>query len=133
VAITADELARVRYWVPASWTPTAVFDDAAVGVVWTREADTEVTASTEAAESQSLANVYRVAYVLTQRMISGLVQEPDSFSVGGEYSESHGAAINLLMNRLSELTRLRDAAVAASTGNDKVLVTQIVRPNYYGR
>lgn len=133
MTITADELARVRYWVPESWEPTALFDDTAVGVVWGREADTEATTSTEAAEAQSLANVYRVAYALTQVMISGLTGQPDSFSIGGEYSESRGAAINLLMNRLAELRKLRDDAIAATTGTDRVVATPYVRANPLGR
>ena len=133
MTITADELARVRVWVPETWEPADLFDDASVSVVWDREADTEATESTAAAESQSWANVYRTAYYLTQTMISGLVNQPDSFSVGGEYSESRGAAINLLMNRLAELIRLRDEAVAAYTGTDLLVTTKAVRVNYYGR
>ena len=133
MTITATELARVRYWVPTTWTPTASFNDAAVSAVWDREADTTATTSTEEASAQSWANVYRTAYALTQVMISGLVSEPDSFSVGGEYSESRGAAMNMLMSRLNELRALRDAAVAATTGTDRVATHLLVRPNYHGR
>ncbi len=133
MTITADELAQVRYWVPSTWEPTDLFDDASVGEVWDREADTEPTESTTAAAAQSLANVYRTAYVLTQIMISGLVNQPDSFSVGGEYSESRGAAINLLMRRLTELIALRDEAIASYEGTDLLVTTKAVRVNYYGR
>lgn len=133
MTISADELARIRYWVPESWEPAAVFNDAAVDEVWDREADTSSVATPELAEAQSLANVYRVAYVMTQIMISGLVNQPDSFSVGGEYSESRGAAINLLMNRLTELTALRNEAIAVSTGGGVLVTTKAVRVNFYGR
>lgn len=133
MTISADELAQVRYWVPTSWEPTAAFNDAAVSLVWNREADTAATSSTAAAESQSLANVYRIAYALTQTMISGLIGQPDSFSIGGEYSESRGAAINLLLNRLNDLRALRDAAIAAATGTDRVVSYKIPRLNYSGR
>lgn len=133
MTITADELARVRYWVPESWEPSEMFDDAAVGVIWDREADTDATTSTEEALAQSSANVYRAAYVLTQTMISGLVGQPDSFSVGGEYSESRGAAINLLINRLNDLRKLRDDAIAVIDGTAAVITSQLCRPNYSGR
>lgn len=133
MTITADELAQVRYWVPTTWEPTTAFNDAAVGLVWDREADTEATTSTEEAEAQSAANVYRIAYALTQTMASALMGGVDSFSIGGEYSESRGAAINLLLNRLNDLRKLRDDAIAATTGTDRVRSYQICRPNYNGR
>lgn len=133
MTITADELARVRYWVPTTWEPAALFNDAAVSVVWDRESDTEATSSTEEAEAQSWANVYRTAYYLTQTMASGLLTEPDSFSVGGEYSESHGAAYNMMMQRMADLARLRDEAVAVQTGSNVLVTTKAVRVNYYGR
>ena len=133
MAITADELARVRYWVPESWEPSELFDDAAVSDVWDRESNTDVTTTVEEALLQSKVNVFRTAYVLTQTMISGLVGQPDSFSVGGEYSESRGAAINLLINRLSQLTKLRDDAVAILEGTSGVVTSQLCRPNYLGR
>jgi len=133
MTITADELARVRYWVPESWEPTELFDDLAVNDVWERESNTDPTSTTDEALAQSRANVYRTAYVLTQTMISGLVGQPDSFSVGGEYSESRGAAINLLINRLNDLRKLRDDAVAIVEGTSAILVTQLTRPNFLGR
>jgi hypothetical protein len=133
VTISADELARVRYWVPESWEPSELFDDAAVSAAWNREADTTATTTAAAALAQSWANVYRVAYDLTQVMISGLIGQPDSFSVGGEYSESRGAAINLLLNRFNELKALRDTAVAEAAGTNKVLVYSYCRANSYGR
>lgn len=133
MTITADELARVRYWVPESWEPADLFDDAAVSEVWDREANTDVTSTTEAALNQSKANVFTVAYILTDVMISGLLSEPDSFSVGGEYSESHGAAYNLLLNRLNQLRKLRDDAVAAMEGTNVVVTSFLCRPNYLGR
>lgn len=133
MTITADELARVRYWVPATWEPAALFNDAAVSDVWDREADTEATETAAEAIAQSNANVYRTAYYLTQVMISGLVNQPDSFSVGGEYSESRGAAINLLMARLAELIRLRDEQIAIVDGTNVLVTSKAVRVNYYGR
>lgn len=133
MTITATELARVRYWVQATWEPAALFNDAAVSAVWDREADTDATTSTEAAETQSWANVYRTAYYLTQVMVTGFVAQPDSFSVGGEYSESRGAAFNMLMNRLSDLTKLRDNAIAEVEGTNVLVTTQAVRVNFYGR
>lgn len=133
MTITATELARIRYWVPATWSPTATFNDAAVTAVWNREADTDATSSTEEAERQSWANVYRVAYALTEAMRSGLIGDPDSFSIGGEYSESRGAAINLLLNRLNDLRRLLEAAVAAVSGTDRVVASPYVRVVFSGR
>lgn len=133
MTISADELARVRYWVSEAWEPADQFDDTAVGLVWNREADTTATTTTEAAATQSLANVYRAAYALMQTMAAGLEGQPDSFSIGGEYSESRGAAINLLLARMAELKALRDAAVAAAAGTDKVLVYAYCRPNFLGR
>lgn len=133
MTITADELARVRYWVSEAWEPTGQFDDTAVGLVWTREADTTATTTTEAAATQSLANVYRTAYALMQTRAAWLEGQPDSFSVAGEYSESRGAAINLLLARMAEVKTLRDAAVAAAAGTDRVLVYQYCRPNFLGR
>jgi hypothetical protein len=133
VTISADELARVRYWVSELWEPSELFDDDAVALVWVREADTDATSSTEAAEAQSLANVYRVAYDLTETMATALMGGVDSFSIGGEYSESRGAAINLLLNRMNQLRKLRDDAIAATTGTDRVVAYLIPRPNYNGR
>jgi hypothetical protein len=122
----------VRYWVPESWEPADLFDDAAVGDVWDRESSAIATTAEEALV-ESKVNVFRVAYILTQTMISGLVGQPDSFSVGGEYSESRGAAINLLINRLNDLRRLRDDAIAILEGTAAVTTSLLCRPNYLGR
>lgn len=133
MTITADELARVRYWIPESWTPSDLFDDTAVTAAWDRDADATATTDVHAAARQSWGNVYKVAYALTERMRAELVGQADSFSVGGEYSESRGAALNLLLNQLNELKAQRDYYQSLSIGTGSVRVYSYCRPNFYGR
>lgn len=133
MTITADELARVRYWAPDTWTPAAAFDDAAVEAVWDREANTDTVADEAEAKRQSWANVHTVALILTDRLIAGMVADPDTFSVASEYSESRGAAINLLMQQRSTLRTLKDEAVAAFDGSGALVASKLCRPNYLGR
>lgn len=133
MTITADELARIRYWAPTTWTPTAVFNDAAVEAVWDREANTDTTTTEAEAKRQSWANVYTVALILTERLMAGMVADPDSFSVASEYSESRGAAINMLMQQRANLRVLKAEATAAFDGTDAITSQQVCRPNYLGR
>ena len=136
MAITADELAAIRDWVPATWAPTALFDDAAVTATWDRLAldpDPDAEDPVQALVDASLASVYTVALALTRRYVAILSGDPDSFSVGGEYSESRGAGMNVLMNQMTKLESLANAAVGLVTGSSRVRSHQLCRPNFYGR
>lgn len=130
---SADELARIRYYVPTTWTPAAEFDDAAINAVWDREADITAAADSAAALRQSYANVYLVALNRLDRMIAGMVGEPDSFSVGGEYSESRGAAINMLMRMRTTIADLRTKSLAVYAGTNQLVAHRITRVNWNGR
>lgn len=133
MTITANELAAIRAFVPVTWTPTGLFSDSAVTGVWDREALTPVDSTTEAIADASLANTYQVALVLSQTFLAVLVGDPDSFSIGGEYSESRGAGINALMAQIGRLTILRDKYRSAVAGSNLVGSYQLCRPNYHGR
>lgn len=133
MTITADELARIRTYVPTTWTPSEEFDDAAITAVWDREADISATEGVDGPLRQSWANVYLVALNRLDRMIAGMVGEPDSFSVGGEYSESRGAAINMLMNLRTTVAGYWRDSQAVFTGTNQVVFTRMVRQNGQGR
>lgn len=133
MAITADELAAVRAFVPTSWTPTGLFNDAAVTAVWNREASTPVDSTDQATSDASMASIYQVALTLSETMLSVIIGDPDSFSIGGEYSESRGAGINALMAQIARLTALRDRYLSVVAGTSRVVSHQLCRPNFHGR
>ena len=136
MTITADELAAIRDWVPESWTPTALFDDDAVSAAWDRmvlDPDPGAADATQAAIDASLASVYTVALALSRRFLAVVTGDPDSFSIGGEYSESRGAGINALMAQIAELKALEGTATSLVSGSGRVRSYQLCRPNYHGR
>ena len=115
-APTFAQLQEIRDSVPESWTPTEMFDDAAVFLTFDRTGS--VAATIEA---------------LTRRMLTGLLSSPDTFSISGEYSQSNSTSIAALREQLKNATATRVDYVNETEGLAAVRVREIVRCNGPGR
>lgn len=115
-APTFAELQTIRDAVPESWSPTEMFDDAAVFLTFSRTGSVEGTIE-----------------ALTRRMLTGLLSSPDTFSISGEYSQSNSTAIAALREQLKNATRDRIDYEDETLGMAAVRVREIIRSNGPGR
>lgn len=85
-APTASQLAQIRFWVPAEWTPADKFSTGAVFQAFAQHG-----------------TVNGTALALCRLKLALLVNEPSSFSVGAEYSQSTSSAVSALQRTVTTL------------------------------
>lgn len=107
---TASQIAQLRYWVPVEWTPTEKFTTGAIFQAWAQ-----------------YPTVHGTALALCRLKLAIAMDEPDTFSVVGEYSQSKASAVAALRKVVEglQLTVLEEGAVAA--GKRELRVIQMVR------
>lgn len=115
-APTFAQLQEIRDSIPESWTPTELFDDAAVFLTFSR--------------TGSVAGTIKA---LAQRMLSGLLGSPDTFSIPGDYSQSNSTSIAALRELLKRAIADETAYVEEVDGLAAVRVREIIRTNSPGR
>lgn len=108
MALTASDLLKIRHYIPAEWTPVEKFNDAAVFLAF-----------------QEFGSVNAAALALTRLKLSMLANEPSSFTVSGEYTQSTAAAINALTTQSRRLEVLVQADTDAASAD--ITVRQAVR------
>lgn len=109
-APTAAELAQIRFYVPAEWTPTAKFSTGAVYQAWALY-------GTVAATSLALCRL----------KLAIAADEPDTFSVAGEYSQSKASAIAALRAIVRDLEVKVAAETLETTGGGALVVDRWTR------
>lgn len=95
---TSAQLAQIRTWVPAEWTPAEKFSTGAVFQAFALQ-------GTVAATALSLCRL----------KLALLINEPSSMSVGSEYSQSNASAVSALRGVIITLEASVAAEVAAAT------------------
>lgn len=109
-APTADELALIRFYVPAEWTPTAKFANSAVYKAFALHA-----------------TVYATSLALCRLKLAIAADEPDTFSVAGEYSQSKASAIAALRAIVRDLEAKVALEVIELGGGGVLGVAPLVR------
>jgi hypothetical protein len=101
--LTAAVLEEIRSYAPEEWTPEEHFDDLAV----------------DAAYQRNQGNVSLTAASLVRKKLALMLEDPDTFSIPGEYSQSGAsqiAALRELAKRLeTEAASAREVIAGAGT------------------
>jgi hypothetical protein len=113
---TFDELQAIRDHIPETWTPTEEFDNAAVYQTFSRLGSVEAT----------------VAALLRRKQAFEL-ENPDTFSVPGEYSQSSASGVSALRERVRIAEAAAEEAAIIASGASAIQVREIVRENPPGR
>lgn len=88
---TLSQLRQIRHYVPAEWTPEARFNNSAVYLAFAE-----------------YGTVYSTALALSRLKLALSVENPDTFSISGEYSQSNASGIAALRAQINALQALVD-------------------------
>lgn len=109
-APTPAQLSLIRFYVPAEWTPTAKFSNGAVFQAFNLHG-----------------TVHATALALCRLKLALAADEPDTFSVAGEYSQSKASAIAALRAIVKDLELKVAADTLETTGGGDLEVTKWTR------
>ena len=107
---TTAELFAIRYWVPEEWTPTEKFNTGAVFQTF-----------------QRMGTVHKTALALSRLKLALMVENPASFSITGEYSESRASTVAALHQSITKLEKLVDADHVVADGLDTLHIGKLIR------
>lgn len=97
VTLTTAALAEIRTYVPEEWTPEEHFDDMAVAQAFDLYGG----------------NVALASAALVRKKLALMLEDPDTFSIPGEYSQSGASQISALREVAK---RLENTAAVAQEG-----------------
>lgn len=102
MALTAAQLQQIRHHVPKEWTPLEKFNDGAVSAAFNQ-----------------YGTVLKTALALSELKLSHMVENPDTFSIPGEYSQSNASGVAALRAKIVQLSKqvIEEDAAANATAS----------------
>ena len=109
---TATQLAEMRTYVPATWTPASDFTTGKLFLAF-----------------QQFGSVRAAALALSRLKLAHYIEQPSSFTVPGEYSQSTAAAMASLREQIKTLEKaVADEETAAGSEITVLEMTRIGGP-----